>query len=77
MALHHAAVAEMQPDRFGLGDQIADGEHQPVVDHDAVAGALGPQRFRGEGVRGDDGMQSDDRGKRAIEIEARNRPARG
>src|SRR5450755_874097 len=38
MAFHHAAIAEMQPDRFGLGDQIADGQHQPVIDHDAVAG---------------------------------------
>ena len=50
MAFDDAAVAEMQPDRFGLGDQIADGQHQPVVDQDAVAGALGAQRLRAEGV---------------------------
>ena len=32
VALHHAAVAEMQPDGFGLGDEIADRQHQPVID---------------------------------------------
>jgi hypothetical protein len=40
VAFHHAAVAAMQPHRFGLGDEIADGQHQPVIDHDAIAGAL-------------------------------------
>ena len=66
---HHAAVAEMQPDRFGLGDQIADGQHQSVVDHHAIAGALGAEGVRAEGVGGDDRMQPDHRSKHAIEIE--------
>ena len=69
MAFHHAAVAKMQPDSFGFGDQIADGQHQPVVDQHAIAGALGTQRFRAEGVVGDDRMQPNHRGKHAIEIE--------
>ena len=50
MALHHAAVAEMQPDGLGLGDQIADGQDQPVVDHHAVAGAFGAEIVGAEGV---------------------------
>ena len=70
MALHHAAVAEMQPDGFGFGDQIADGEHQAVVDQHAVAGALDAQRLGGEGVGRDDRMQADHRGQRALEIVA-------
>ena len=70
MAFHHAAVAEMQPDGFGLGDQIADGQHQSVVDQHAVAGALGAERVRAEGVGRDDRMQADHRRQRAVEIEA-------
>ena len=69
MALHDAAVAEMQPDGFGLGDEIADGQHQPVVDQHAIAGALGAERLRAEGVGRDDRMQPDHRGQRAVEIE--------
>src|ERR1700722_16319328 len=69
MAFDHAAIAEMKPHGFGLGDEIADGEHQSVVDHDAIARALGAQRVCAEGVRGDDRMQADHRGKHAIEIE--------
>ena len=68
MALHHAAVAEMQPDRFGLGDQIADGEHKAVVDQHAVAGALDTERVGSEGIRRNDRMQADHRGQRALEI---------
>ena len=68
MAFHHAAVAEMQPDGRGLGDQVADGQHQAVVDQHAVAGALDPQRFGGEAVGRDDRMQTDHRGQRALEI---------
>ena len=33
MTFHHAAVGKVQPDLLGLGDEIADGEDQPVVDH--------------------------------------------
>ena len=69
MAFDHAAVAEMQPDRLGFGDQIADRQHQSVIDHHAIAGALGPERLRGKGVGRDDGVQAYDGGKRAIEIE--------
>jgi hypothetical protein len=69
VAFDDAAVAKMQPDGFSLGDQIADGQHQPVVDQYAIAGALGAQRVRAKGVGGDDRVQSDHRGKHAIEIE--------
>ena len=58
VALDHAAVAQMQPDLLGLGDQIADGQHQPVVDQHAVAGALAAQGVGGEGVGRDDGVQA-------------------
>src|ERR1700694_5941609 len=70
MAFDHAAVAKMQPDGFGFRDQIADSQHQSIVDHDAIAGALGTQRVGAEGVSGDDRMQAYHRGKHAIEIEA-------
>ena len=76
VTFHHAAIAEMQPDRFGLGDQIADGQHQSVVDQHAVAGALGAEGFGGERIVRDDRMQADHRGQRAIEVETVV-PARG
>jgi hypothetical protein len=44
VALHDAAIAQMQPDRFRLGDQVADGQHQVIANHHAVAGALGAER---------------------------------
>ena len=69
MALHHAAVAEMQPDGFRFGDEIADGQHQAVIDQHAIAGALGAERFGAEGVGRDDRVQPDHRAQRAIEIE--------
>jgi len=59
----------MQPDGFGLGDQIADGQHQPVADQHAITGALDAKGVGGEGVVRDDGMQADHRGKRALQIE--------
>src|ERR1700758_4715970 len=59
----------MQPDRLSLGDEVADGEHETIVDHDSVAGAFGAQRLRSEAVLGDDRMQSDDGRKHAVEIE--------
>ena len=54
MTFHHMAVAEMQPDSGGFRDQVADGQHQPVVDQHAVAGALDPQRLGGKAVGRDD-----------------------
>src|ERR1044072_5627243 len=69
VALHHAAVIEMQPDRLGLGDQIADGQHQPaLVDQHAVAGALGAEGLGGEGVVRNDRVQSHHRRERLVEI---------
>ena len=62
MAFHHVAVAEMQPDGLRFGDQIADGQHQAVVDQHAVAGALDAERFGGEAIGRDDRMQADHRG---------------
>ena len=41
VTLHHASVADMQPDGLSLGDEITDGQHQAVIDDDAVAGTLG------------------------------------
>ena len=62
MAFHHVSVVAMQPDGLRLGDQIADGQHQAVVDQHAVAGALDPKRFGREAVGRDDRMQADHRG---------------
>src|SRR6185437_4317631 len=58
----------MQPNGRSLGDQIADGEHQAVVDQHAVAGALDAQGLGGEAVGRDNRMQPDHRGQRALEI---------
>ena len=68
MALHHPAVAEMQPDGVGLGDQIADGEHEAIVDQHAIAGALDAERIGREGIGRNDRMQADHRGQSALEI---------
>ncbi|MEY9688028.1 hypothetical protein ABIF13_008802 [Bradyrhizobium elkanii] len=68
VALDRAAVAEMQPHRGGFGDQIADRQHQPVVDQDAIAGALGAERLGAESIRRNDRMQPDHTHQRAIEI---------
>ena len=68
VARHHAPVAEMQPDGFGLGDEIADGQHQAFVDQHAVAGAFGAERVGAEGVGRNDRMQADHRSQRAVEV---------
>ena len=68
MTLHDAPVAEMQPDGFGFGDQIADGENEPIVDQHAIAGALDTERVGGKGVGRDDRVQADHRRQRALEI---------
>ena len=66
---HDAAVAQGEPDLLGLGDQIADGEHDAVfADQHAVAGALGAERLGGEGVGRHDRADADDGAERAIEI---------
>ena len=71
MARHRTAVTERNPDRLRFGNQIADGQHQAVVaNEDAVAGALGAERLRGECVRWYGGMQSDHGRQRVLEIEA-------
>ncbi len=69
MARHRRAGDRRQPHRFGLGDEIADGQDEPAVpDQDAVAGALGAERLGGEGVVGNHRAQTDHRGDGRIEI---------
>jgi hypothetical protein len=59
-----------QGDLVGLGDQIADGQHQAVVaDDDSVAQPLGAQRLGGERVGGHLGVQHDHGGKDAVKVE--------
>ena len=71
MAGHRAAVVEREPDRLGLGDQIADGQNEAVAaNEDAVAGALGAERLRREGVGRNDRAHADHAGQRALEIVA-------
>jgi hypothetical protein len=61
MAGHDAPVMPRQPDVLGLGDQVADGEHEAVlVDDDARAFPLGAEYAGGEGVIGDASAQRDD-----------------
>ena len=52
MAFRDAAVAEVNPDGLRFRDEVADGEDQAFVDEHAIAGALGAERFRSEGVDG-------------------------
>src|SRR6516164_8576618 len=65
---NRAAVREVQPDRFRLGDEVSDGEHHALADQDAVAGALGAQRLGGERVGGNDGTQPHQRGQGSLEV---------
>ena len=69
VAFHHAAVAAMQPDGFGFSDEIAYRQHQPVIDHDAIAGAFGAQRLGAVSIGRYDRMQSDHRRQRLVEVE--------
>ena len=67
---HRAADAGGQPDRLGLGDQITDGQHQPVAaDQDGAAGALGAERPGGERVLRNRRLQPQHRAQRAVQIE--------
>ncbi len=51
MAGNDRAVVAGEPDGLGLGDEIADREHEAVVaDDDAIARPLGAEDRRGEGV---------------------------
>ena len=54
MTLHYAAVAKMQPYGVSFGYQIADGEHEAIVDQHAIAGTLDAERVGGEGIRRND-----------------------
>ena len=64
MAGDDAPVLVGQPDFLGLGDEIADGQHQPVLaDDDAAAFAQRAQCRRGEGIVGDRGAHGHDGAK--------------
>jgi putative membrane protein len=70
VAGHHFAAAERDPDVVGLGDQIADGEHDAVAAHQhAMAGALRAQRLRRERVRRNGGADADHRGQSLVQLE--------
>ena len=64
MAGNDLAVLAREPDFLGLGDQVADGQHEPVVAYDDAAAF--PQRaqwtgregvFRNGGAQCNDGLQ--------------------
>ena len=70
VARDRAPVDKTEPDGLGLGDQVADGEHQPVAaDDDAMAGPLGAEDRGGKGIVGDAGAETDHGRERPIEIE--------
>src|ERR1700692_1712418 len=51
--LDYLAVEAGQPDGFGLGDQVADRQHQlafGAADHDTRAEAFGAEKWRGIAV---------------------------
>src|SRR5262245_1548369 len=69
MTRRDLAVAEGEPDLFGFGDEITDGEDDATLaDQDAIAGAFGAERLGRECVRRNDRTDADDRAQRAIEI---------
>ena len=71
MGGNDAPVVARQPDLLGFGDQIADGQHQPVLaDDHAAALPLGAQRRRREGVLGNRGMNLHDGLEGMIEFQA-------
>ena len=60
-----------EPDALRLGDEIADGEHQPVLADDyAASRPLGAERRGGEGVLGNLRLKRHDGREGAIEVEA-------
>src|SRR5437762_13683351 len=70
MPRHDCAVIRGEPDRLGLGDQVANSENQPVIaDNHAAACTLGPEHRRGECVLGNFGAKRHDRVEHRSEIE--------
>ena len=70
VAFHDRSVVPREPDRRRLGDQVADGEDEPVLaDHDAVARAIGAEDRSGERIVGNLGAERDDAVERRLEVE--------
>ena len=70
IAFHEPAVVEPQPDRFGFGDQIADGQNEAIAaDQDAVAGPFRAERRCGERIGGDPHRDADHARQGMVEIE--------
>src|SRR4051812_38317683 len=63
------ALVRGEPDGARLGDEVADGENEPVVtDDDAAARAQRAEDLCGESVFRDLGAQADDRIERVLEV---------
>jgi hypothetical protein len=61
VARNHAPVMACQPDLLGLGDQVADSQHQPVfADDDAAALPEIAERARSKGILWDGRAQGHD-----------------
>jgi hypothetical protein len=70
MPRDNGAVVRGEPDRLGLGDEVADRQHQAVVaDHDTASRSFGAQDWRGERVVRNVGAQGDHRVDRGTQIE--------
>ena len=71
MSGNHRSVVCREPDRFGLGDEVTHGEHEPVGPDDrSVADALGAQDRGGERLVRNFCMHQDDRLQRGFQVEA-------
>jgi hypothetical protein len=77
MGVDPAALGRSQDHLFRFGDEIADGEDQPIgTDDHGVADPLGAEGLGGEGVFADARFQDEDRGERLVQIERHRLRAR-
>jgi hypothetical protein len=74
MTRNHRAVVGREPDRFGLGNEIPDRQHETVIaDDDAVAESLGAENRRSERVVRHLGAKHDD--QRIADARSKRRPS--
>ena len=69
MAGNRALAPEVNPNRLGLGQQVADGQDDAVAaDQRTVPDPLGAQDVRREGVRGNKRANADDGAQSVVQL---------